>query len=528
MNGLLPPKNPHAAQVPHRAGHAELEEPRHRTVPALLASLLVIAAIVLAVAPFTDFGAAREALFAGSAPAVRHDPSANLSREVVGERVAELTAAPYVPAAPERTPHNTRVIVHLEVVEKVMRLADGVEYAFWTFGGQVPGSFIRVREGDVVEFHLANHPDNKLPHNIDLHAVTGQGGGAEASLVAPGQEAVFTFRALNSGLYVYHCATAPVPLHIANGMYGLILVDPFEGLPAVDHEFYFMQSEIYTAGGFGEKGLQEFSQEKAVQERPDYVVFNGAVGAAAGDRAPEVKRGESVRLFVGNGGPNLVSSFHVIGEIFDKVYVEGGTQVNTNVQTTLVPAGGSAIVEFTAETPGVLNLVDHSIFRVFNKGALAQIRVIGDENHEVYTGQQELRPYDPAAAPRALAPTTATPAARTPASPAARTFEGRMEHGRTVYSQACMSCHGATGMGLPGVFPPLAGSDYLAARADLGIGIVLRGLQGPITVNGRTYNAAMPAMPLSDDEVASVLTYVNNSWGNKRGEVTPAQVAGAR
>src|SRR5699024_7072694 len=238
--------------------------------------------------------------------------------EIVGEQVAELTLPPNVPPPIERD-HATKMIVHLEVIEKEMELTDGVKYTMWTFGGSVPGEFIRIREGDMVEFHLKNHPDNKLPHNIDLHAVNGPGGGAESSFVAPGQEKAFSFKALNPGLYVYHCAVAPVGMHIANGMYGLILIEPEEGLSPVDREYYVMQGDFYTEGEYGDRGMQEFSMEKAIKEQPDYVVFNGNVNSMTGDNALTAEVGETVRLFVGNGGPNLISSFHVIGEIFDKV-----------------------------------------------------------------------------------------------------------------------------------------------------------------------------------------------------------------
>jgi nitrite reductase (NO-forming) len=312
---------------------------------------------------------------------------------VEGVEYAQLTEPPFVPAPITRN-HATRVVVDLEVVEKPMRLADGVEYTMWTFGGTVPGRFIRVREGDLVEFHLKNHPDSDVPHNIDLHAVTGPGGGAKASLTMPGNETTFEFRALNPGLYVYHCATAPVGIHIANGMYGMILVEPKEGLPPVDREYYVMQSEFYTKGAFGEKGHQPFDLDKAVAENPDYVVFNGAVGALSGENTLKAKKGETVRLFVGNGGPNLVSSFHVIGEIFDNVYIEGGTRVTHNVQTTLVPAGGSAITEFRVDVPGELVLVDHSIFRAFNKGALGMMEVTGEADLAVFSGQLSDQPYD--------------------------------------------------------------------------------------------------------------------------------------
>ena len=308
--------------------------------------------------------------------------------EIAGEEKAVLTQAPLVPP-PIKRRHPTKVIVELEVREVVKQLADGVEYLFWTFGGDVPGSFIRIREGDQVEFHLLNHPSSKMPHNIDLHAVTGPGGGATSSFTAPGHRSQFSFKAINPGLYVYHCATAPVGMHVANGMYGLILVEPKEGLPPVDREYYVMQGDFYTQGKFGEEGLQTFDQAKAEDERPSYVVFNGAVGSLVGDKALTAKVGERVRLFVGNGGPNLVSSFHVIGEIFDTVYQEGGmVPTQRNVQTTMVPAGGSTIVEFKVEVPGTFILVDHALFRAFNKGALGMLKVEGPENLLVYSGKE--------------------------------------------------------------------------------------------------------------------------------------------
>lgn len=303
--------------------------------------------------------------------------------ELVGEEKAVLTEAPNVPAPITRT-HATKVIVELETIEKVMRLADGVDYTFWTFGGSVPGTFMRVREGDLVEFTLKNHATSTVPHNIDLHAVTGPGGGAAATLTLPGGSSSFTFRALNPGLYVYHCAVSPVPMHIANGMYGLILVEPKGGMTKVDREFYVMQSEFYAkAGAVG--APHSLDMEKGAAEQPTHVVFNGSVGAMTGDKTPQVNVGESIRLFVGNGGPNLTSSFHVIGEVFDNVYGEGGSMVTQkNVQTTLVPAGGSAMVEFRAEVTGNLILVDHAIFRAFNKGAIGMIKVVGEENPLVF------------------------------------------------------------------------------------------------------------------------------------------------
>src|SRR5690606_25623751 len=307
----------------------------------------------------------------------------------------QLTSAPNVPAPIERN-YAARVKVELEMVETTTELANGVEYNVWTFGGEVPGKFIRVREGDLVEFTLQNHPGNTFPHNIDLHAVTGTGGGAEASLIVPGKQADFEFRAIKPGLYVYHCATAPVGMHIANGMYGLILVEPKEGLPPVDREYYVMQSEFYTTGAFSEKGLQSFDMDKAVREEPEYVVFNGRVGALTGDGALQASPGETVRLFIGNGGPNLSSSFHVIGEVFDTVYGEGGTIPNQhNVQTTAVPPGGAAIVQFKVDIPGRYTLVDHAIFRAFNKGAIGILNVDGEDGNDIFSGQISVSDYQP-------------------------------------------------------------------------------------------------------------------------------------
>jgi nitrite reductase (NO-forming) len=336
--------------------------------------ILTAASLLMGVA-IVSLGAGRRE--AGATIPVRELP------DIRGEEIATLTAPPAVPQPITRT-YATKVSVNLDIVEKQMKLASGVDYEFWTFGGTVPGSFIRVREGDVVEFKLTNAAHSKMPHNIDLHAVTGQGGGAEATNVVPGKDATFTFRALNPGLYVYHCAMAPVPVHIANGMYGLILVEPKEGMPKVDREFYLMQGDFYTKGKHGEAGLQPFDFQKLFDEKADYVVFNGGVGSLMGEQAMQANAGETIRLFVGNGGPNLTSSFHAIGEVFDNVYVEGGSLINHNVQTTTIPAGGAAIVEFRAEVPSTVLLVDHAISRVFNKGAVAALKVNGKENTLVY------------------------------------------------------------------------------------------------------------------------------------------------
>lgn len=383
---------------------------KRQALAAMIASLFALAACggePAAQAPAETPAASAEAA-SSAAQTAAETPSGELP--VID---AVTTHAPEVPPAIDRD-YPAKVRVKMETVEKTMKMDDGVEYRYWTFDGDVPGRMIRVREGDTVEVEFSNNPSSTVPHNVDFHAATGQGGGAAATFTAPGRTSTFSFKALQPGLYIYHCAVAPVGMHIANGMYGLILVEPKEGLPKVDKEFYIVQGDFYTKGKKGAQGLQPFDMDKAVAEQPEYVVFNGHVGSIAGDNALKAKAGETVRMYVGNGGPNLVSSFHVIGEIFDKVYVEGGKLINENVQSTIVPAGGSAIVEFKVDIPGSYTLVDHSIFRAFNKGALGQLKVEGAENPEIMTQKLSDTAYTgngAASAPAASAPAASAPAA---------------------------------------------------------------------------------------------------------------------
>ena len=383
---------------------------------------------------------------------------------------AVLTSPPHVPPPIHRN-YPAKVIVELEVIEKEMPISEGVSYTFWTFGGTVPGSFIQ-------------------------------------------------------GIYVYHCATAPVGMHIANGMYGLILVEPPEGLSPVDHEYYVMQGDFYTTGKYREKGHQPFDMEKAIDEHPTYVLFNGKEGALTGDNALTAKTNETVRLFIGNGGPNLVSSFHVIGEIFDKVQPEGGTVAQHNVQTTLIPAGGAATVEFHTDVPGSYVLVDHSIFRAFNKGALGILKVDGPENKLVYSGKEVDYVYlGDRSEPNLKAVATAAKAH----AAGTLTKDEQIAAGKQLFTGTCSVCHQANGEGLANVFPPLAKSDFLAADPKRAMTIVTHGLTGKITVNGHEYDSVMPPMSqLNDDEVANILTYVINSWDNPGGQYSKEDVAKAR
>jgi nitrite reductase (NO-forming) len=313
-------------------------------------------------------------------------------------------------------------------------------------------------------------------------------------------------------------------------MYGLILVEPKDGLPKVDREYYVMQSEFYTDGNYGDKGLQSFNMAKALDEKPSYVVFNGAVGALTDDNAMRAKEGETIRLFVGNGGPNLVSSFHIIGEIFDHVYGEGGVVISQkNVQTTLIPSGGSAIVDFKVNVPGTYVLVDHSIFRAFNKGAVGMLKVEGKDNKDVYSGKQSDEIYlgENSKLDEGLRQSTfnidneGTGADNLDEETSLARI---MEKGKQVFSQTCINCHQSEGQGIPNVFPPLAKSDFLMKDKMKSISIVTKGLNGPITVNGKKYNSVMPPVNINNEQTAAVLTYVRNSWGNKGDNVSVEDV----
>jgi nitrite reductase (NO-forming) len=283
-----------------------------------------------------------------------------------------------------------KVVVNLETVEVYGKLDDGTSYQYWTFNGKVPGPFLRVRVGDSVEVHLTNAADSAMMHNVDFHAVIGPGGGARATEAAPGESKSFTFKALSPGLFVYHCATPPVAQHISSGMYGLILVEPEGGLPKVDHEFYVMQGEIYTDQPFGTKGEVTASYDKLINERPEYYVFNGAVGGISTAHPLQAKVGETVRIYFGDGGPNATSSFHVIGEIFDKVYSFASLTAPplTNVQTITTPPGGASIVEFKLQVPGKYMIVDHALSRM-ERGLAGILQVDGPANPEIYSAPQQ-------------------------------------------------------------------------------------------------------------------------------------------
>ena len=304
------------------------------------------------------------------------------------ERVSDIAKDPTELPATVEYAEDGVVEIEMTTKEVIGEMADGVTFNYWTFDGTVAGPFLRVREGDTVRLTLHNDPTSLHPHNVDLHAVTGPGGGGAATIVEPGESKTITFKAMNAGLFVYHCAYSSAASHMTHGMYGLILVEPKDGLPPVDKEFYVMQGEFYSSGALGREGLQLFDAHAMLDGTPQYVVFNGKTGALT--EGMDVNLGETVRLYVGNGGVNLVSNFHVIGEIFDKVYREGDlvTPPAQGLQTTLIPAGGAAVVEFKVDYPGKYILVDHALSRL-DRGAWGVIHAEGEADPAIFDGEIE-------------------------------------------------------------------------------------------------------------------------------------------
>lgn len=287
--------------------------------------------------------------------------------------------------------------VHLQIKEGVATIVPGTTMDVWTFEGAIPAPMIRTRVGDTIDFFLTNPSDSQMPHNTDFHAVMGPGGGSVMLDTVPGATSELKVKTTRAGVFIYHCAFPDIPTHIAHGMYGLVVVEPPGGLPKVDHEYYLMQSEFYTTAG-GTKSASElqnaghlaFSGENANAEDPTFVVYNGRPDSINGARAlgvyqgDKITVGQTVRLFVGNIGPNLASSFHIIGEMFDNVYVEGSFGlVNHDVQTTLVPSGGAVGVDLTIEVPGDFVILDHSIFRL-HKGAGGTLHAEGPANPDLF------------------------------------------------------------------------------------------------------------------------------------------------
>lgn len=381
------------------------------------------------------------------------------------------------PPVGDRAPGVVRVTLTAREVVGVLDPASGTTYRYWTFNGKVPGPFIRVRQGDTVELTLNNDKNDTMVHSIDLHAVLGPGGGAVLSQVPPGGSKTFSFKATTPGLFVYHCGTPMVAEHMANGMYGLILVEPPGGLPHVDHEYYVMQGEIYTTAPKGKSGLQQFSGSNLMNEDPEYYIYNGAVGALSTQFPLQANVGETVRIFFGNAGPNSTGSEHMIGEIFTKVYALGSllTPPMEGVQTTTVPPGGAAILELKAETAGKFSMMDHAISRM-EKGLMAVLEVKGPENTALlHAGPAEV----PAGAPTVDGITVTDMKAGTeaPAMVAVATTGGSPGEGATMDMTASMPSAGSGDEAKPPAFSLKAAVDsptsLVGCLTELGDGRVM-------------------------------------------------------
>lgn len=335
------------------------------------------------------------------------------SKSVVPELtpVADLQPAPegevHLSYAPDTAPAITRDYqakyeIHLEIIENVCVIdADnGIKIDMWGYrlAGDTdvvcgtPAPILRGRVGDFVTITLTNLEGNKHPHNIDFHAVTGLHGGAHDLTTIPGETTSISFRLLYAGAFMYHCAYGDVPVHIMHGMYGMYIVDPEVPLAPVDHEWAVVQSEWYLTEPDAD-GLVDVDKDKLIAEDPTYVVFNGTVGAIAGDNSLKMNVGERARIYFVNQGLNLISSFHPIGSQWDVVYPEGATTPGNPIirgsQTTLIPAGGATIVEVQGYVPQQIVLVDHALSRTFYKGALGHIDILGDPNPEIFAAGEQ-------------------------------------------------------------------------------------------------------------------------------------------
>ncbi|WP_440009541.1 copper-containing nitrite reductase [Halomicrococcus sp. SG-WS-1] len=311
-----------------------------------------------------------------------HEPT---NKQKTANRVAADPAD--IPSPITRT-EPKEVDVTLRPEEVTAEIEDGVRFTYMTYNGQVPGPLIRVRKGDTVNLTFDNPAENDLPHNVDFHAAAGPGGGAEATMTAPGETARLTFKATYPGAYIYHCAVPNLDMHISAGMFGLILVEPEDGLPEVDHEFYFGQHEIYTTERAGKKGKHEFDMGAMRREEPTYVVINGEKYACTPDKygPAKVETGDTARVYFVTGGPNLTSSFHPIGNVWEKLWPEGSltTRPQTHIQTKQVAPGSTTVATMDFPVPGDFKLVDHSLTRVARKGCMAIVQADGPENPEVF------------------------------------------------------------------------------------------------------------------------------------------------
>ena len=425
----------------------------------------------------------------------------------------EPIAAPRDARLPPLIGTGDSVSVDVVAEDKTIAIASGVDYQGWSFGGSVPGPIIHVRQGQTVNVTFTNH--GTMQHSLDFHAAITAPSQNYVEL-QPGQSIKYSFVARVAGAFLYHCGTPPVLLHIANGMYGVLVVDPAKPLPPADRSYVIAQSEWYTQQVGGK--LMGPSYEKMLVERPDEVVFNGAAFQYR-DHPLVAAPGERVRLYFVDVGPNLWSSFHVIGAIFDKVYPDGdAAHALSGVSTYSVGPGAGAIFDLVLPEPGKYPFVDHDMAHAM-VGAIGVLEVRGN-----------------GAAPPAPVLTTPAPASTAPAadmaaaSAALGPYHVDLANGAALYATRCAACHQPTGAGMAGAFPPLKG-DAVVLNADPSkqIDTVLHGLQGQ-TVGGVAYATPMPpfANLLNDAEIADIINHERSSWGNQGKQITASEVKARR
>ncbi|HKT31627.1 MAG TPA: multicopper oxidase domain-containing protein [Gammaproteobacteria bacterium] len=405
------------------------------------------------------------------------------------------------------------VNVDLLATDKNVVIASDVDYQAWTFGDSVPGPVIHVRQGQTVHVTFTNH--GMMQHSIDFHAAITPPNLHYVS-IDPGKTIKFSFVASTPGVFVYHCGTPPVLLHMGNGMYGAIVVDPATPLPPAAESYVIVQSEWYTQQVSGHLMGPDF--EKMLQERPDEVVFNGAAFQYRDHPLP-VTAGERVRIYFVDAGPSLWSSFHVIGAMFDKVYPDGdAAHALSGVSTYTVGPGAGAIFDLVIPEPGKYAFVDHDMAHMMI-GAQGVFDV-----REPGAG-----PLPAEAGPPPAAPATPPVASAPPPEPIGP-YHYDAARGAALYSANCSACHQPTGTGLPGAFPPLKDNPVVQdPNPTKQIATILHGLHGQ-NVMGTVYPSPMPAFKnvLNNVQIADIVNHERSSWGNHGKPVTAAEVKAVR
>lgn len=482
-------------------------KPRPSTAPRVAWWVQLPILVSLAVLVFFVFGGLRSSLDVKAptpaAAAAAVSPLSLASKDPVQQ--------PYDATMPPITEGNV-VEVRIDASDKAIEIASGVKYQAWPFNGIVPGPTIRARQGQTIHVVLTN--TGTMPHSIDFHASLTPPNLHFAD-IRPGEKIEFSFEAKISGAFVYHCGTDPVLLHMANGMYGAIIVDPVDKpLPPADKEYVLVQGEWYTQQLSGNLMGPDFGKMMKIQ--PDAVVFNG-IAFQYKDHPLPARPNERVRLYMVNAGPSVWSAFHVIGSIFDKVYPDGNPDhALDGVSTYSVAPGAGAVFDLVFPDPGMYPFVDHS-FAHLEKGAVGILDVREPGTEHAAPKIQKMDRQQAAAAPAERAEDKGP-------------YKFNAERGTALYTANCAACHQATGAGLPGAFPPLVQDPaVLDSDPTKQIHVILNGMSGE-AINGVTYASPMPAFgpQLSDSEIADIVNHERVSWGHKAKQVTAAQVAAQR